>query len=134
MRNLLIAVLLLAGCGKAPVVAPALDTGGFSTKDIPGDVPGFRREYSVRLNDKVSMKITSRWFIGTVINKGELDQDDGKWVLFDPENPADKILDRELLPLVQSKCKAILAFDESFRDSKPSRFIDENGSTWQRVR
>lgn len=77
------------------------------------------------------MKITYKTFLGSVLRSGELDQG-SKWVLFDPEYPADKILDRDILPAVQSKAALILAADKSFRSSRPTQYTDSDGVTWRR--
>lgn len=103
-----------------------------TVKEIPEDKPEFKREYVVRLNSNVTMHITIHNFIGSVMRQGELDQNDGKWVLFEPENPADKILDKELLPLVKSKCIEIIAVDQKFRNSDPDKYVDQSRSVWER--
>ena len=124
------------GCGPKPVQEWPRTDSSIVIKSVPEDIPQFRREYTVKLTDSVSMKITAKshknYGNGNRVLYGELDQKDGKWVLFDPEAPADKILDRELLPLVQIKCQEILVFDKRFRDGRPNRYIDENGDYWTR--
>ncbi len=106
---------------------------GLAIEEVAGDRPAFRRIYKVTINNSVSMKITIRnSYRGTYIN-GELDQTGGKWVLFDPESPADKILDREILPTVQKYCAQILEVDKTFRRSNPGEFVDESGAKWRRV-
>ena len=102
-----------------------------TVKNIPADVPQFRREYSCGVGD-IKVKITTRSFMGNAMYSGELDQADGKWVLFDPVSPADKILDRELLPGVQKICRQVLEADRAFRAATPAEFSDESGAIWRR--
>jgi len=66
-------------------------------------------------------------------NDGELTQDGGRWVMFDPRNPAEKIIDRTLCPLVIVACNQILATDTAYIDSKPSEFVDRKGQKWVRA-
>jgi hypothetical protein len=125
---LVLPFLAMLGCGpRAKPLAPDSD---ITVKSIREDAPKFRREYNVRLNGSVSMTVTIYNFLGITYN-GELNQTFGKWVFFDPENPADKIIDRNLLPLVQKKCREIIAADKDFRSNKPSEFTDEDGTVWE---
>lgn len=132
MRKLLLfGILGLAGCANRTVNETVL-ANDVTVKDVPNDRPEFKREYKVRLNANVKMTITiwqSTWLL---ITQGELDQPDGKWVIFEPEKPADKILDRELLPLVEKRCREILATDKAFRAAKPNSYIDDTGAVWVR--
>lgn len=118
-------------------ISPASTTGPITVKDIRADVPEFRREYTVMLPRDIAMKITIRStyysYSGySLSTQGELTQPGGRWVLFEPERPADKILDRELLPSVEAYCDEILAQDRQFRHSKPGEFTDESGVIWIR--
>lgn len=119
----------LLGCSTTPVSAD-----GIQIKDVRGDVPGFKREYKVAISPNVSMKISANSYnSGTRYFQGELDQSGGRWVLFDPESPADKILDRELLPIIQRFCTQILALDRAFVKSAPREYMDESGVIWRRA-
>jgi hypothetical protein len=81
------------------------------------------------------MKITIHWFLDHyVITRGELDQTDGRYVFFEPEKPADKILDRDILPIVQKRCDEIMAMDKAFRASDPDQFEDKQGNVWKRLK
>lgn len=106
---------------------------GIKITDIRGDRPTFERRYSARINDQVSMEIKIKWFIGGTLTSGELTQRNGSWVFFDPERPADKILDREILPTITARCKEIIDIDREWRGSNPSEFTDERGKKWRRV-
>ena len=108
-------------------------------KEIPSDVPEFQRKYTAHLTKGRTIVITTRGtyykFSGFEVSvSGELDQQGGKYILFDPEAVADKILDPELAPLVQHHCNVILAIDRQWRNSKPSTFKDESGAVWQQVK
>lgn len=120
-----------------PVVvheSDALPPTRIDVKDVAADTPEFRREYRARLNEHISIKVTLRnSYGGSRYDDSELDQNDGKWVLFDVHAPADKILDRELLPIVQQYCDAILQLDADFIRSDPSQFTDEKNRVWRRV-
>jgi hypothetical protein len=75
-----------------------------------------------------------KWFLsGHRFTSGELTQSNGRWVLFEPERPADKILDREILPIVQRFCDEILALDAAYVKSDPGEFVDVRGVRWRRV-
>lgn len=107
---------------------------GVSIRQVPEDRPVFEREYKVAVPRGVTMKInikTYGWTTGTYYS-GELSQTNGQWVLFDPQNPADKILDREILPIVQQRCQQILSVDAEWRASQPASFTDKFGTTWAR--
>lgn len=101
-------------------------------REIPDEPPSFEREYTASLPRGVRMKVTTKKFLGTVIRSGELIQAPGQWVLFDPECPADRILDREILPAVEELCRLILDRDVKFRNFPPDRFVDNRGSIWRR--
>lgn len=63
---------------------------------------------------------------------GELTQPNGRWVHFDPERIADKIIDPLLVPLVEKAVRAVFALDKAFMDSRPDRFTDEKDRVWVR--
>lgn len=125
---------LWSGAGK-PYSASTVGTAPISVRDVRADIPEFQRVYTVHINKDVVMKITIRnlrYFLG-VLRDGELDQTGGRWVMFEPERPADKILDREILPLVEKYCQQIIQIDNKWRESKPNEFTDERGVVWRRV-
>jgi hypothetical protein len=110
--------------------------GGIHTEDVPGDIPEFKRVYSAKLagtDRHCTLKVTMRtWSLG-LSKSAELTQDNGRWVSFDPDNIAEKILDRALVPLIQQYVDEIYSLDEGFRKSDPAQFIDERGVAWRRV-
>lgn len=124
--------------GEANVVALDADnTAGVSEiliKEIREDKPEFKREYSVKLDGRAALEVEiySRSYGGRSI-WGTLTQPNGKYVLFRPEEIADKIIDPMLVPLVQKYCDRILAADRHFRDSEPQTFVDKTGQKWART-
>lgn len=134
--TLLLAVAL-AGCqyigGDVWFEKKVITPEGIKVVLAPEDVPKFRRTYTLQLKSRnLSMEITTRKWSTGIMYSGELDQPGGKWVLFDPESPADKILDREIIGEVEQRCKEIIAMDKEWRSSKPSQFTDESGQVWER--
>ncbi len=107
------------------------------------DVPDFRREYRVHLgiNGDV-MTVTARhndWdWDGSHPRRleGIIEQPDGKFIAFDPDAPADKIIDRDLVPLVIDACKKIKAMDRKYMEdgAGPLQIVDAYGHTWIRVK
>ena len=78
--------------------------------------------------------VTCRTFISRSRNRsGELTQPNGKWVLFDPDAVAEKILDPMLVPIIKEACAAIRKIDDDFIASRPGEFIDEDGCRWRRM-
>lgn len=103
--------------------------------DRDEDPPNFARTYTASMGNGITLKIKLyTGMFGDRKDSSELDQSNGKWVLFDAKSPADKILDRELLPKVQQYCAELLRRDKEYMDSKPDRFKDRNGQIWQRVK
>jgi hypothetical protein len=111
-------------------------TSGVNIENVRNEMPEFRRIYTAELvgaDRRCTIKIEMRvWSLG-LCKSGELTQHDGRWVYFDPDNIAEKIIDRTLVPLVQRYVDEIYDIDRAFRKSKPNQFIDEHGVIWQRV-
>lgn len=106
---------------------------GITVEDKKSEQPAFERVYNSRVNSNVSMTVTIKNAYGSrAYTTAELTQNNGKWVLFEPESPADKILDRDLLPLVQSLCDQILSADKLYRSDPAKEFTDTSGSVWVR--
>ncbi|MBD9542981.1 hypothetical protein IB276_26400 [Ensifer sp. ENS04] len=108
---------------------------GISIALKPEDIPRFHRTYSKRLSNKAVCAITmSNYYIGSGrMSSGELTQPNGRWVLFDPERIADKILDPALVPLIEEFAKQVMALDREFMKNRPSEFVDESGVVWRRA-
>ncbi len=118
------------GSASVDVVTPT----GLKIEDKPGDVPKFERIYSAELSNGRTIVVKCRTtYDGSRYKNGELDQPGGRWVLFDPDNVADKIIDPALVPLVQGRCDEISKVDKAFIASKPSEFVDDAGVRWRRV-
>lgn len=114
--------------------AATITPTGIKIQEIPADRPQFKRRYTAQVNDQVSLKIELyNGYGGGTYDMSELTQRNGKWVLFDAKSPADKILDREILPTVERLCEEVLQMDAAYRKSKPNEFIDKSGVKWRRV-
>lgn len=97
------------------------------------DGPKLQRVYTARLPRGCRLQV-KRWTgYGGRYDVSNITQANGRWVLFDVERPADKILDRELLPDVERLCAEILRLDREFIASDPREFTDQQGHTWRRV-
>jgi hypothetical protein len=107
---------------------------GIKITDLKEDCPKFAREYTRRLDDGRSIKVTLKSYSWTSERSasGELDQSNGRYVLFDPRAIADKILDPVLVPLVQAACDEIEALDRAYMASNRPSFVDERGTKWVR--
>lgn len=132
-----------------PTAAPSADlAAGHNLFDVHvetvrNDPPEFKRIYKTDLfytaadgkKVKIYLKITCRttMFGDRNHSDGDLMQEDSRWVMFDPRNPAEKIIDRALVPLVIEACNQILEVDTVFINSKPAEFEDRQGVKWQRV-
>lgn len=114
--------------------AATITPTGVQIKELPSDRPQFKRRYTASVNDQVSLKVEIKnGYSSGTYEMSELTQRNGKWVLFDVKAPADKILDREILPTVERLCEEILQIDTAYRRSKPNEFVDESGVKWRRV-
>jgi hypothetical protein len=102
---------------------------GISVENIREDVPKFERVYTARLDASATIKVTIRrsWGGSDLYKTGELTQPNGRWVLFDPNAIADKILDPALVPLVQKCVDEIYGLDRAYRSPEPSEFLDKRG-------
>jgi hypothetical protein len=83
-----------------------------ASKSFPEEQPRFKREYSAKIIRGIQVKITADRGYGAVRYNGELTQRDGKWVLFDPDRIADKIIDPVLLPEVTKVVDQMVAADK----------------------
>jgi len=117
---------------KATSASP-VDANAIDITDVKNDMPPFKREYRAKIDERCSILITMRsWSFGGRMKDGELDQPGGKWVLFDPDNIAEKILDPILVPKIQRYVDQIYAIDKEFIGNKPASFVDETGTVWER--
>jgi hypothetical protein len=112
---------------------PVTSALAIAIESKPADRPRFERIYTAQLDARASIKIrmyTS--YGGDRYSSAELDQPNGRWVTFDPDRVADKILDPLLVPIVEKYCAEIARQDKEFIASNPSEFTDESGTVWQR--
>jgi hypothetical protein len=98
------------------------------------DVPSFKVVYECgTVGRGVDLKISARTTsYRDRVYGGELSQGWGKYVWFDAANPADKILDREILPEVQRLCALVIERDSAWIANGPKSFTDEGGTVWTR--
>lgn len=127
-------VLSMCACSTPePKLVVQTKISNITIMDVPGDVPEFERTYSSQITPEVSIKLTAKLFLFEPVTwDGELRQSDGRYVFFDPKNPADKILDRDLVAPVEKICKEAISTDEAWRASKPNEWTDKDGTTWRR--
>ena len=97
------------------------------------DQPQWKRSYKAAVPRGCTVTVSFRSYSFGRCDSSEIRQSNGKWVSFDVKNPADKILDRELLPDVERLCEEILRLDREFILSAPNEFTDETGTRWSRV-
>ena len=113
--------------------------GEISIKDVPNEAPAFKRKYMATVKPGITITIKAKtWYVFSSERQysGELNQGLGfdKWILFNPDNIADKILDHELVPKIQSLTDQIIITDKKWIASNPQLFTDESGRTWKLVR
>lgn len=115
------------------LTGPARPVIEVSVKLQREDVPKFRRTYTACLNRDVSIEVTYQTddYLGRY-PYGMLNQTGGRWVSFDPDKPAERILDRDLLPAVVAACAAFHGLDRAFIMEGTTEFTDEKGARWRR--
>jgi hypothetical protein len=108
---------------------------GIAVEDVHSDYgPAFERCYTIKLDDRATLRVAIKTSCGRRYANGELKQPDAKWVVFDPRNIAEKIIDRTLVPLVEKACATIMAEDAKFARHLPDIWTDKEGHKWQRIR
>lgn len=131
-RALITAGVIAMGFFSRNASADSDTTSGIHVHDDDNDVPEFERVYTVKLNNRATMKVTMKTFLNSLMTSGELTQPNGRWVLFEPERVADKILDPVLVPVIEKYIAEIFTIDKPWRASV-SEFTDKRGNTWRRV-
>lgn len=136
MKTWTLALLLaMVGCGKNTKVSSADmpdSEGPILIEQTAEDKPTFKRIYYAKISPQVTLKVTMQDRFGSLMKNGELDQSGGRWVLFDPDAVAEKILDPILVPIVQRYCDQIQKTDANWRASEPKEYLDESGTKWVR--
>lgn len=124
-------ISLLAGCTQQE--APTM-VDGVEVRDVPQDPPAFERVYVESISDNVTVRITMKSYsFGRSDRFGELQQSDGKYVLFNIGRVAEKIIQAELVPHVERAVQHVLALDAAYMKSKPASFVDVHGTRWVRA-
>lgn len=120
--------------GKArPVVTIGIESK-IKVTTIRGPKPQFERVYETTVGDGFRIRVVMKTFIGDRGDYGStVTQKNGRYIFFQANEVADKIIDRELYPLVQAAVDEILAIDRAYMATHPSEFTDEAGVTWKRV-
>lgn len=104
------------------------------TRQTNESVPTFKRSYEAVLDHRATAKVTfktSGYFGRT--STGFLTQPGGKYVFFDPEAIADRIIDPTLVSLVEAFVEEVKKMDRQFILENCSRFTDEKGVVWVRA-
>lgn len=111
------------------------DPAGIHVESVREDRPTFRRVYTCKLDGRATIKITMKTYTfgSGRFKSGELTQPNGRWVTFDPDAIADKILDPALVPLVEKACDQIARLDAAFMAMNPSEYTDDQGHIWRRA-
>jgi len=104
-----------------------------SVREVPAAPPEFGRIYTKKLDARATMALKA-WtssYSGRLY-AGTLTQPNGAWVIFEPDNVAERILDPTLVPLVKKAVAEAVSMDKAFIASKPRSFKDEKGVVWSR--
>lgn len=104
-------------------------------KDIPESIPSFKKEYEGKLSNNavINLSVRNAYYGKGRYWSGTLTQPNGTWIVFDPERVADKIIDRELVPLINDFVASAFALDADFIKGDPNAFVDERGQVWKRL-
>jgi hypothetical protein len=97
------------------------------------DQPEFKRDYEITVGKGIVVQIEMRTGVCGRSDSSFIKQPNGKYIGFQANAVADRIIDRELYPLVQKAVDEILLLDHEFIKSKPLEFTDETGTTWKRL-
>jgi hypothetical protein len=141
----LIVLLAVFGCGRKMPILP----NGTVTSDAVHDDDrnrDFIKVWHYDVTSEVQINVTSTlkpwlskcdWLTCPSYALGfddKLKQMDGKWVDFDCDNVAEKIIDRDLVSKVQDACRSVhsIARDYWEHNNDPSEFTDKDGRVWKR--
>lgn len=141
----LVAVMAASGCHKPPAPPPV----GTLTSDAVTDQVAnrsFFKTWHLQITPEVQMNVTSEltpWLEKCDSSScgefalgfsDELKQRDGKWVNFDCDNVAEKIIDRDLVPKVETACSSVHEIAKMYwiKHNDPTEFTDDKGRVWKR--
>lgn len=140
-KYLLMAALAgLTACSKQVVPSgpyPTVVQGGLGEAAVMFDYPTVYRsqiseDVSVEFSAHCALYCDGFWGDNRRVFMGVLAQTDGKSVAFDPDDPADKILQIRLLPAVAEAYKQAQAMDAAYMKHPEAAFIDGQGRKWVR--
>ena len=93
------------------------------------DTPRITRIYTQKLAEgfKVELTAKNRYFRSQRDYSGILTQLDGSWIFFNPENIAERIINKQLVPQVEDFVAKALVLD---RADTLTEFMDEQKRIW----
>lgn len=119
---------------RATNITPASASPRIIVKSEREDAPEWKRKYKATFAGGYRIEITMRsMFSWHRSSSAFIYQPNGKMMIFDAENVADKIIDRALVPVVEAVVSEMLAIDDDFMASERNQFTDVKGQTWQRI-
>lgn len=154
MKTITAVLLLLVGCTKPTPPPPAKPAPAplataqvqpnpeFSIgQPVLSGEPDFKVTFSIPLSQDRELRVTatSRPWLASFDLGDEVDvtdevrQSDGKWVIFDCANIADRIIDASLAKELRAPCKAGRELAWSYwkqRHYSPDEFVDATGKKW----
>jgi len=138
---------LMSAFGYAPITLPPIGLRGdiipayrtsvsaaIKAESLPEDEPKFKRRYTTEIAGGFRLEVEMKTYThGSRYCSGYLWQSNGKMIGFDPHAVADKIIDRDLAPLVQQLSDQIIALDKDFCRSGTGQYTDDTGVMWIRA-
>lgn len=118
------------GIRHIPVTKPEI-----KIVDVLENEPSFRKCYSGTLsnNARIELEAQKGFSWKPRIWSGILAQPNGNRIYFDPSNIAEKIIDPQLVPLIQNFVQAAFELDQQFMESPRDTFVDKNNHVWKRI-
>lgn len=108
-----------------------------TVKNVPAAVPKMERHYTAKLSDDAVIDVTIfTWGLSwsPLYKSAKLTQPNGNMIYFDPDKIAEKIIDHDLVPLVQAAVGQIYELDAPYRENGgPTEFVDEKGAVWRKL-
>lgn len=97
----------------------------------------YTKTFHVQVTPVVEMDVSSTmepWLDSDLSFGFRLHQADDKWVDFDCDNVADKIIDRDLVPLVEADCSSATDTARAWwkQNGIPHTMTDATGTVWTR--